>query len=45
MRTIHKAKKGEYPEYAEMYMKLLPNAAPHQFDKRVLLTPVIFSSS
>lgn len=25
MRLIAKAKKGEYPEYAEMYMKLLPN--------------------
>ncbi|MGZ3926821.1 MAG: DinB family protein, partial [Mucilaginibacter sp.] len=25
MRTIHKAKKGDYPEYAEMYMKLLPD--------------------
>jgi len=25
MRIIHKAKKGDYPEYAEMYMKLLPN--------------------
>ena len=24
MRIIHKAKKGDYPEYAEMYMKLLP---------------------
>jgi uncharacterized damage-inducible protein DinB len=24
-RIIHKAKKGDYPEYAEMYMKLLPN--------------------
>jgi len=25
MRIIHKAKKGDYPEYAEMYMKLLPD--------------------
>lgn len=25
MQIIHKAKKGEYPEYAEMYMKLLPD--------------------
>lgn len=25
MRIIHKAKKGDYPHYAEMYMKLLPD--------------------
>ena len=25
MRIIHKAPKGNYPDYAEMYMKLLPN--------------------
>lgn len=25
MKLIHKAKKGDYPEYAEMYMKLVPN--------------------
>ncbi len=25
MRIIHKAKKGDYPEYAEMYMKWLPD--------------------
>jgi len=25
MRTIFKAKKGDYPEYAEMYMKWLPD--------------------
>src|ERR1700710_202582 len=25
MRIIHKANKGEYPVYAEMYMKLLPD--------------------
>ena len=25
MRIIHKAQKGDYPDYAEMYMKLLPN--------------------
>ncbi len=25
MRIIYKAKKGDYPEYAEMYMKLLPD--------------------
>lgn len=24
-RIIHKAKKGEYPEYTEMYMKWIPN--------------------
>jgi len=25
MRIIHKAKKGDYPEYTEMYMKWLPD--------------------
>ena len=25
MRLINKAKKGDYPEYAEMYMKLIPD--------------------
>ena len=25
MRIIHKAPKGDYPEYAEMYMKLSPD--------------------
>ena len=25
MRLIHKAKKGDYPDYAEMYMKWLPD--------------------
>ena len=25
MRIIHKANKGDYPDYAEMYMKLLPD--------------------
>lgn len=25
MRLIHKAKKDDYPEYAEIYMKLLPD--------------------
>lgn len=25
MRIIYKAKKGDYPEYADMYMKLLPD--------------------
>jgi uncharacterized damage-inducible protein DinB len=25
MRIIHKAKKGDYPDYAEMYMKWLPD--------------------
>lgn len=25
MRLIYKAPPGDYPDYAEMYMKLLPN--------------------
>lgn len=46
MRMIHKAKKGDYPEYAEMYMKLLPDdglTLQHLKDNFLMVKDFIYS--
>lgn len=46
MRIIAKAKKGDYPEYAEMYMKLLPDdglVLKHLEDNFLKLKELIYS--
>ncbi len=46
MRIIAKAKKGDYPQYAEMYMKLLPDDGlilKHFKDNFLLVKKIILS--
>ena len=46
MRLIYKAKKGAYPEYAEIYMKLLPDDGlilKHLHDNFIMVKDFIYS--
>jgi len=46
MRIINKAKKGDYPEYAEMYMKLVPDDGlilKHLKDNFLIVKDLIYS--